>query len=213
MKKQWTFLSRSVLAGAIILSAAPVIFSADQKLAAVAAFRSFLTTAKLDARWQDGDLMQIDSAELRSAYGGRQFYFTFRPAPVPPGAANADVIARYKTALQEYEKHSLRMTVGIDQASNVAPFQQANDFNAGLMPVKNDADAKVAAAAILSLIGNDQVHPEVIAASEVSVTTTNSGWTCKVRRVHGFDGTVEFDANGKCVSAKKVLNYVPPTPP
>jgi hypothetical protein len=213
MDKQWSLLSRVGLAGAILLSAVPAFFSADQNVTAVTAFRTFLTTKKLDARWQDGDLRPIDSAELRTAYAGRQFYFTFRPAPVPPGAANADVIARYKTALQEYEKHSLRMTVGIDQASNVTPFQQAHDFNAGLMPVKNEADAKIAAAAILSLIGNDQVHPEAIAASEVTVTATNSGWTCKVKRVHGFDGTVDFDANGKCVSAKKVLNYVPPTPP
>src|SRR5437763_2124306 len=103
MKRQWHFLSRSAFVGAILLSALPAIFSADQKVAATTAFRNFLTTAKLDARWQDGDLKQIDSAELRTAYSGRQFYFTYKPAPLPPGAAFPDVIARYQAALQEYQ--------------------------------------------------------------------------------------------------------------
>ncbi len=81
------------------------------------------------------------------------------------------------------------------------------------MSVKSDADAKVAAAAILSLIGNDQVHPMMIGANEVIVSGTKFGWTCRVQQKRGIDGTVVFDPSGKCVSAKKALNYVPPVPP
>jgi hypothetical protein len=212
-KKRWRILSRATSICVLIVASVAQVPAADQQATAVTAFRNFLSSTKLDAHWQDGDLLQIDSAELRAAYDGRLFYFTFREAPLRPGAAFPAAIARYDAALAEYEKHSLRLTVGIDQAMKVTPFQLPNDFNAGLMPVKSEADAKMAAAAILSLIGNDQVHPEAIAASEVSVTASKSGWTCNAKRTRAFDGTVVFDASGKCVSAKKVLNYMPLTPP
>src|SRR4051812_182186 len=129
-KKQSRFFSRvASVTGTIIFMGVLRVFAADQQTSAVTAFRNFLTSTKLDAQWENGDLMQIDSAELRAAYGGRQFYFTFKPAPLPPGAAFPSAIARYKAALEEYSKHSLRLTVGVDQALNVTKFQLANDFN------------------------------------------------------------------------------------
>jgi hypothetical protein len=132
---------------------------------------------------------------------------------LPPGATWPDVIKRHKEAMAEYEKHSLRITVGIDKEQRADTFQTAQDFNNGLTPVKTDEDARIAAAAILSLIGNDQVHPQVINASEVRVTGTRFGWTCHVTQAKGIDGTVVFDPSGRCTSATKILNYVPPVPP
>ena len=188
-------------------------FGADKPSAAdSAAFHSFLTARGVHAQWE-GDPMALDSAELRTAYPNRRFYFTFKAPPLPPGAAWPDLIEKHKRAMEEYQKHSLRMTVGVDNAEQAMAFQNADDFNVGLMRIKSDADAKVAAAAILSLIGNDQVHPGVISAGEVSVMGTNFGWRCRVQQARGIDGTVVFDPGGKCISANKKLNYVPPVPP
>jgi hypothetical protein len=202
----------ALLVGAIIFGVAPLGFSAEQNAAAISAFHDYLSKNRLDARWE-GDPARLDSTEIKTAYGDRQFYFTFKAPPLPPGAALPDLIARYKRAKEEYQKHSLRLTVGIDSAQNVVPFQKAEDFNVGLMPVKSDNDARTAAAAILSLIGTERVHPGVVSAREVMVTGTNFGWRCRVSRSKGFDGTVVFDPSGRCTTASKELNYVPPMPP
>ena len=203
-----------LLIGAVIFGTAATGLPAEPDAAAVSSFRSYLRANRLDARWQaDDPLRRLDSTELRTAYGDREFYFTFKGAPLPPGAPVPEVIAIHNRALDEYKKHSLRLTVGIDKARKVNRYEKAEDFNAGLMPVKSDSDTKIAAAAILSLIGNEQVHPAVIAANEVTVTATEAGWTCRVSQKRGVDGTVVFDPSGKCVSAKKALNYIPPMPP
>jgi len=211
-------LRSTLLAGAVILGAGTVAFSAgsaskaDLPPADMAAFHDHLVTNKMDGRWE-GEPTRLDSEEIRRAYGDRRFYFTFKAPPLPPGATWPDVIERYKRAMQEYQKHSLRITVGIDNKGHAATFRTAQDFNLGLMPVKTDDDARTAAAAILSLIGNDQVYPAVISSREVSVARTQSGWTCTVRQARGIDGTVLFDPTGHCTSAAKNLNYTVPVPP
>ena len=195
-------------AGAGSLSAAP----ADLSQADVATFHDHLVKNKLDTRWE-GPPARIDSEEIRSAYGDRRFYFTFKAPPLPPGAQLPKLIERYNLAMQEHQKHALRITVGVDAKQHSETFRTAQDFNLGLMLVKTDEDARIAAAAILSLIGNDQVYPAVISAREVSVTRTQAGWTCLVTRKREFDGKVEFDPSGHCTSATKNLNYDPPVPP
>ena len=175
-------------------------------------FRDHLVRNQLASHW-DGAPTRIESEEIRRAYGDRRFYFTFKAAPLPPGAQLPRLIEEYKQAMQEYQKHSLRITVGIDNKQHADTFRTAQDFNLGLMSIKTDDDARVAAAAILSLMGDDQVHPGVISAREISVTRTASGWTCLVSRNRAFDGKVIFDLNGLCTSATKNLNYIPPMPP
>ena len=192
---------------------AAVCFSAEPNAAAVSAFQGYLDNNGLRARWADGPMRTLESPELSKAYGNRQFLFTYKGAPLPPGAPMPELIARHKLQLEEYRKHSLRLTVGIDGAQKVTAYQKAADFNTGLMPVKNEVDAKTATAAILSLMGDDKVHPEVVSANQVTVTATRSGWIGKASRPRNFDGQVVFDPNGKVVSATKRLNYVPPMPP
>lgn len=174
-------------------------------------FQDHLVRNQLATHW-DGTPTRIESEEIRRAYGDRRFYFTFKAAPLPPGAQMPRLIESYKQAMQEYQKHSLRITVGIDSKQHAETFRTAEDFNLGLMPVKTDDDARIAAAAILSLMGDDQVHPGAISAREVSVTRTQSGWTCLVTRSRAFDGKVIFDSSGRCTSATKNLNYIPPMP-
>lgn len=211
-------LRSTLLAGAMILGAG-LGLSADPASKTVSsqadatAFRDHLVKNQLDQRWDGEPTAQLDSEEIRRAYGDRRFYFTFKAPPLPPGAAWPDLIERHKQAMAEYQKHSLRITVGIDSQERAVTFQTAQDFNTGLMPVKTDDDARIAAAAILSLIGNTQVHPAVISAREVSVTGTQFGWTCQAKQAKGIDGTVVFDPSGRCTRASKNLNYMPPVPP
>lgn len=206
----------ALLTGAMALGAGAGILTADPakiSQADMAAFHDHLLQNQLDLRWDGEPTAQLDSAEIRRAYGDRRFYFTFKAPPLPPGAAWPDVIERHRQAMAKYVKHSLRITVGIDNEQRAVTFQSAQDFNTGLIPVKTDDDARIAAAAILSLIGNDQVHPSVISAREVSVTGTRFGWRCRVSQAKGIDGSVVFDPSGRCTSATKNLNYVPPVPP
>jgi len=203
----------SLISGAIILGASALLAApSDPSQADAATFHDHLVKHQLHTRW-DGPPSRIDSEELRRAYGNRRFYFTFKAPPLPPGAQLPKLIERYNQAMEEHQKHALRITVGIDDKQRADTFRTAEDFNLGLMPVKTDDDVRIAAAAILSLIGNDQVYPAVISAREVNVTRTPAGWTCVVTRAREFDGKVEFDPSGHCTGAAKQLNYVPPVPP
>jgi hypothetical protein len=71
------------------------------------------------------------------------------------------------------------------------------------MRVTTDEDAKICAAAILSLYGSERVGPEIVAAREVAVTRSEMGWSCAVFREKAFQGEVVFDRDGKCVSMTK----------
>ncbi len=212
MKKQHF----SALLGAITIGAASLSQAAEPgpaSPAAASAFTGYIQENNLADRWVDGPLRQIESAELKAAYPGRDFVFSYQAAPLPPGAPLPDVLERYRTKLAEHQKHSLRLTVGLDAKNNVSAYQQAKDFNTGLIPVKSEGAVKVATAAILSLIGDDKVYPQVINAKEVIVTATQSGWIGKASRPRGFDGEVVFDRQGNVISATKKLNYAPPMPP
>jgi hypothetical protein len=203
----------TALLGAIAVSAASLSWATEPDAALVSTFKNFVQERGLSDRWVDGALRQIGSAELNAAYPGREFVFSYQAAPVPPGAPLPELIERYQAKVAEHQKHSLRLTVGIDAKRNASAYQEAKDFNTGLMPVRDETAVKVATAAILSLIGDDDVYPEVIRAKEVIVTTTRAGWIGKASRPQDFDGEVVFDGQGQVVSATKKLNYVPPMPP
>lgn len=178
----------------------------------VAAFHAYLTDHGLSSRWS-GDPTPIASEELRSAYLGMRFYYTFQPAPPPPGAPMPAVLEAHKRAMEEYNSHSLRLTIGIDSQGQVHPYRVAAEFNSGLRLVKSDDEARVAAAAILTLLGTERVGPRGIPASDVTVTHNASGWSCHVsQQPKGIQGTVVFDLSGQCISADKALNYSPPVP-
>jgi len=69
---------------------------------------------------------------------------------------------------------------------------------------RSNEDAKICAAAILSLYSSDdRVGPGIVAAKEVVVTRSEKGWSCSVLRENAFQGEVIFDRDGKCVSVTK----------
>ena len=102
------------------------------------------------------------------------------------------------------------MTIRIDAQERMAPLYEVEDYNQGLMRVTTDDDARISAAAILSLYGSDRVGPGIVTAKEVTVTRSENGWTCSVFRKNAFRGAVVFDKDGKCVSMMKV--YAGPLP-
>ncbi len=176
------------------------------------AVRELLTEKGLAAQWE-GDPFALSSDELNQAYPNVRFFFTFQPRPLPPGAPMPELLAAYKEKMQEYRKHSLRLTVGINEKGFAATYQTPRDFNVGLRSVTSAETAKVAAAAILSLMDADQIGPRAIGAEEVTVERTKTGWSCQVAQAKGIKGTVTFDNSGQCTSATKRLNFVPPMPP
>jgi hypothetical protein len=195
--------------------AAPLPFvdketEAKQTAADVAAFKKYLKASKLDDRWQR-DPTRLDSEEIRKAYGARRAYFTFQPEPVIGGAApkTREMIA---AIVEAYRPHSLRITVFIVNGK-VTALKGPKDYNVGLMPIKKDDDARIAAAAILSLPDAGIVPPGRVEAREITVGKNDKGWICVVNRPNGFTGHVRFDVNGKCVAIHKQANFVLPTPP
>ncbi len=178
----------------------------------VARFHEALAEKGMSDKWE-GDPMPLASEELRSAYPGMTFLYTFKPAPLPPGAPMPELIAAHQRAMEAYEKKSLRITMGINDKGFARAFKTPADFNVGLRPVTTDKAAQVAAAAILSLMDVDDVGPSAISAADVSVTKSSEGWTCRVSQARGIKGTVTFDGQGHCTSATKALNYSVPVPP
>ncbi|MDQ6808571.1 MAG: hypothetical protein M3Z64_03985 [Verrucomicrobiota bacterium] len=176
-------------------------------------FHRYLAAKGLAARWT-GEATPITSAEIRAAYPTLRFYYTFKHPPAPPGAPMPDLLEAHQRAIENYQQHSLRLTVGIDEGEHVYPFRSPEDFNVGSRPVKSDEDARTAAAAILSLMGTEQVSPGVISAQEVSATKSEAGWRCQIsQKPQGVQGEVTFDLAGRCTSANKSLNYSRPIPP
>ncbi len=91
-----------LLAGCMI---GPAVARAQMKTsppdADATAFRGYLTEHGLAPRWS-GDPAPLTSPELRAAYPGFRFYYTFRSPPPTPGARVPDVIEAHRQAMEEY---------------------------------------------------------------------------------------------------------------
>jgi hypothetical protein len=181
-----------------------------QTEADVSAFKDYLAKNHPGKKWQQGPA-RLDTPELARAYGKRRFYFVFSAPPLPPGAALPELIKRYQERMEEFRKHFMSLTVNVGEKDTIAPLKAPADYNRGLMAVKTDEDAQVAAAAILSLHGSDRVGPGAVSAKEVTVTRSEKGLTCRVTRNNNFAGTVTFDANGRCTAVSKT--FIGPLPP
>ena len=212
-------MSRLVRTLACVLSAAlPLVVciaarSADDEAArtreGLDAFRAYLKKEYPDKKWQQGP-SRLDSPALWAAYGGQRFYVVYSSPPLPPGANIKEVQEVYRRQVEDIRTNYLSLAVRVDDKGRVAPLLKPQDFNAGLMKVAGDEDARTAAAAILSLLGSGQNGPAVVEANEVGVTKGDKGWSCRVDRKEAFEGTVTFDADGRCRGVSKV--YTGPLP-
>src|SRR5215475_9827190 len=177
----------------------------EQIKADLTRFRNYMEEVKPGKKWQSGPTL-MDSAEIRRAYPNARFYSVYSSPPLPPGAPLPELLKAYEEKMVEYKKQFVSLTIRIDAQDTMRPFYEAEDYNQGLMRVTTDEDARISAAAILSLYGSDRVGPGIVYAKEVTVARSENGWTCSVFRENAFQGEVVFDRDGKCVSMKKVYD-------
>ncbi len=182
----------------------------EQTMSDLAKFQSYLEENKPGKKWQTGPA-RMDSEEIRTAFGKARFYYVFSSPPLPPGAPLQELLDEHQRKLEEHQKQFISLTMRIDEEGKITPLHEEEDYNLGMMRVTNDEDAKICAAAILSLYSSDdRVAPGLVAAKEVTVTRSGSGWSCSVHRENAFEGEVVFDKEGKIVSATKT--YAGPLP-
>lgn len=179
----------------------------DKNLEAVKGYLKEKYPAK---KWQYGP-KQLASTEITKAYGDRDsFYFVHSSPPLPPGAPLPELIKAYQEKVQDYQKNYISAVVRIDAEGKIHPLPAAA-LKTGLMAVKTEEDARIAAAAVLSLTGDGRTAPGPVQAKEVQVTRKGEGWSCQVTRQNNFQGTVEFDAKGQLTKVTKVS--IAPLPP
>ena len=183
---------------------------AEQTGADLTRFRNYLEEIKPGKKWQTGPAL-MDSAEIRKAYEKQRFYYVFSSPPTPPGAPLDELLEEYEKQKEVYQKQFISLVVRIDEQGSITPLHEEEDYNQGMMQITTDEDAKICAAAILSMYSSDdRVGPGIVTAKEVTVTRSENGWSCSVFRENAFQGAVLFDKNGKCVSATKT--YLGPLP-
>jgi hypothetical protein len=221
-------LARTTLAGLLALFLFLPARAGDKKAeegvparADAAAFEAYLRDNKLDGRWQ-GPPIRLDSAEMRKTYGPYRAYYTWAAPPtrrIGGAAPSQEELRRFAQALADYKKRSLRIAVLIHDGK-VTPLTGPAAFNTGLMPVKTEADARVAAAAILSLQQGPDVcgPPAAVRPKDVQVRRTGSGWSCTLP-LHfnagfagewGGQGIVVFDDAGLVTEAAKQVRLIAP---
>jgi hypothetical protein len=133
------------------------------------ALRAYLTREYPGKKWQHGPA-RLDSPALRAAYGGRRFYHVYSSPPLPPGANLKSVQEGHRRRVEEIRKSYVALVVHIDAKGRVVPVRQPQDNSDDLMKVTGDADARTAAAAILSLYLCDHVPPAAVDPGTVAVT-------------------------------------------
>ena len=171
----------------------------------LAKFQSYLEVNKPGKKWQTGPA-RIDSEEIRKAYGNLRFYYVYSSPPMPPGAPLPELLEEYDLKMKEYQKQFISLTFRIDEQGGIKSLQEEDynqGYNQGLMRITTDDEARICAAAILSLYISDRAGPEIVTAKEVTVTRSEKGWSCSVNRENAFQGAVVFDSEGKCVSVTK----------
>jgi hypothetical protein len=172
-------------------------------------FQNYMEEIKPGKKWQTGPT-RMDSEEIRKAYGKTRFYSVYSSPPLPPGAPLPELLEEYQRKMDEHQKQFVSLTIRIDDLERIASLYEAEDYNQGLMRVTTDDDARVCAAAILSIYCSDRVSPEIVTAKEITVTKSEKGWSGSVFRENAFRGEVVFDSDGKVVSVTKV--YIGPLP-
>jgi hypothetical protein len=182
----------------------------EQIKADLAKFQSYIEENKPGKKWQTGPA-RMDSEEIRKAYEKLRFYYVFSSPPMPPGAPLQELLDEHDRRMKEYQEQFISLVIGIDEKGGITPFREEEDYNQGMMRVTTDEEAKICAAAILSMYSSDdRVGPGIVSAKEVTVTRSENGWSCSVHRENAFQGEVIFDKDGKIVSATKT--YAGPLP-
>ena len=224
------FLGIAVLmicAVVVLLASAFPAFAQDAETNAdVAAFEAYLKAQGLDARWQSAPL-RLKTDEIRKSYPVHHVYYAFKAPPrgyVGGAAPSREILKREAEEAAAHQKVSLRLVTLIKDGV-VTPLKNPADYNTGLMPVKSDADAQIAAAAILSMQFVDGTNPPYgptpVAAKDIKATRVEAGWRCTTPLKYPMvaigprdgwqgEGTVMFDAAGRVTAVSMRVDPVGP---
>ena len=175
------------------------------------AVHTFLKKAHPNKKWQTGPTLLASDA-LKKAYGERaRFYYVFSAPPLPPGANLPELIKAYQARLKDHNENYLSVTMRVEGDGKVVPLTTVGDLRMGLMNVKSEEDARIVAAAVLSLHGSGRVAPGVVIPAEVRVQKHKDGWQATVERRLQFQGMVQFNKNGEMTNISK--DFTGPVPP
>jgi len=175
----------------------------------VAAVKEFLATNFAGKKWHRGPA-KVDTPEVRQAYPGKRFFVVRSGPPLPPGAPLPELLEQYQRRLADYRENYISLAVVIDKDGELA----VADRNVGMMPINNEDDARIAAAAVLALDTTPNPPPGPVSAEQVKATKTEAGWQCQVDDKNVM-GSVEFDKEGKvtAVTKRPTQLLVPPSAP
>lgn len=201
----------SIVAGLTLAVALPALPAGDKKAGGTkTTFEAHLKSKFPGKTWQLGP-KQLESPELARAYPSLEAWFVHSSPPLPPGAPLPDLLKAYEERVKEYREKQISVSALIDKEGKIHSVKTPADFNQGLMPVKNEEEIKIAAAAVLSLAAQERTAPGVVAAKEIQVMKTDKGWTATATRKFNFQGTVQFNAKGEVTAVSKLS--IAPLPP
>ena len=129
---------------------------AEQTAADLGRFRNYMEEFKPGKKWQTGPA-PMDSEEIRKAFEKQRFYYVFSSPPMPPGADLPELHEEFARKMEEHQKQFISLAVRIDEQGKITPLYNVEDYNPGMMRVTTDDDARICAAAVLSLYGSDRV--------------------------------------------------------
>jgi hypothetical protein len=197
------------LAGILLGGCASSEAKPEQAKLDVSRVQEYLKENQPGKKWQAGPA-RIETEEVRAAYGKRRFYSVFSPPPtLPQGAPPGEqMLEEFRKARAQFEKENVSLTLSFDERGSVTAYQKAEDFSHGLLKIGGEADAKTAAAAVLSLFVADELGPKAVAAKDVAAERDPKGrWQCSVTvgavGKGGWRGTVYFDKDGKCTAVAR----------
>jgi len=201
--------SRSLLTTLVCAIVFPCLVQAEEQGNTLDAFKSFVEKEHPGKKWSSGP-SRLSSREIEKAYPDRQFFYVHSSPPKPPGAALPELIEAHKRRMADFNQNYISVTASVSGGKFTRLTGKPEEYNAGLMKVKTDDDAKLAAAAILTLHPDPEIVPSPVLVIDVKATKTETGWTCSLKS-NKTQGTVEFDTNGKCVVVTR-STMVPPPP-
>lgn len=130
-----------------------------------------------------GETGRLTSEDLRSAYDGVRFY--------------AVKMKRFKLKAGNFNS---TLVVALPDGGEPHFLKEPADFNAGLRPVKSEAKAKTAAAAIVTLVPRD-VGLHIAEARQIDIDEARDfeGWVCTYEPTPNEIYEIRFNGAGECV--------------
>ena len=187
--------SRALALGSLVFMAAAVAPPGSASDAGLQAFRAWLDREHPGYGCDEGPA-PFRNRTVEAAYPGRRFYY----------------VLTYTRGIPPPFQKALSLVAATDDGGRVIPFRAVSPqtYQRGLVRVSSKKDAKLAAAAVLTLASCDPggrrwaYRPESFKAKKDS-----KGWRCSYRYDAHFESWVRFDRTG---ALQEFGGSAPPVP-